>query len=78
MQWKGMLFALNTCGIKKWKEIGKRKSVIEKLLIKHFFVSFYTPVGAMAKVSEWYSLTKVNQSKMTAKYRLIFKVHFSV
>jgi hypothetical protein len=38
------------------------KCVIEKLLIKHFCVSFYTPVGAIAKVSEWMSLQKVNQS----------------
>jgi hypothetical protein len=55
-------------------KIGEIKSVIEKLLIKHFFVSFYTPVGAMAKVSEWYSIIKVNQSTMTPNYRQIFKV----
>jgi hypothetical protein len=52
------------------------KCVIEKLLIKHFCVSFYTPVGAIAKVSEWMSLQKVNQSTMTVNYRQIFKVNF--
>jgi hypothetical protein len=49
-----------------WKEIGDIKCVIQKLLIKNFSVSHYTPVE---KLSEW----------MSGNYRKIFQViHFNL